>query len=142
MPNSTTTSTFVGVVIAAIRTNGIVSPGSADVQSAGVRPLSRRWRVRRWGFSRRPIVESLDGAVGVEHMGLTGRLLARQVAATAVDLHPRAGAWQPQLVDGSVRGIPPLLGDVLPAAVVVPRHVGDVAAERRARRGAAIAPAS
>src|SRR5437763_1965931 len=98
--------------------------------------------IRRRRLARRPVVERLHGAVGVEDAGLGRGLLAGEVALAAVDFHPGARARQPELVDRPVRRIPPLLGDVLPAAVVVPRHGGDVTAERRPRRRPAAAPAS
>src|SRR5947199_412539 len=83
---------------------------------------SRRRGIGRRRLARRPVVERLHGAVGVEDAGLGRGLLAGEVALAAVDFHPGARARQPELVDRPVRRIPPLLGDVLPAAVVVPRH--------------------
>ena len=73
-------------------------------------------------------------------MGLGRRLLSGQIPLAAVDLHPGARTRKAELVDRAVGRIPPLLGDVLPAAVVIPRHVGYVAAERRPTGSPAVAP--
>src|SRR5438105_9294441 len=99
-------------------------------------------RIRRRRLALWPVVERLHGAIGIEHVGLGRRLLSGQIPLAAVDLHPGARTRKAELVDRAVGRIPPLLGDILPAAVVVPRHGGDVTAERRAGGRPAAAPAA